>query len=1150
VNAPPTTLVSERILVFVSSRIGECKAERDIARDAIASLNHVPILFEDVGARPYAPRDVYEPRLRTSQIFVGIYRDGYGEIAPGMSLSGLEDEFLIAREVGMPRLIYVHRSASRDARLTELIEQAKNDNLTICYYDDPTELNERFRNDVTAVVARSFHPSRQIMSASPESAAQFLDRLVPGAERLARAAVEQALVETLQLHKIVEVCGELGVGKTILLVSAAVQRGWVVVNAQGNSPTQIVARISNELRAKIGDPPIIVESYDAALAALRHSWPRATGTVVAIDACPDAKIVDDIAACVGAPSDNHPLLFSLGGPAESSGFHQFRVPAMSGDEVAELWLRRFGSRPSSDDLDRLMELSKGLPLYLRYVRAPSDMEIKDAALEAIELRRFQMLPPLARDIVIYVCLSERALALDELIILTGERQLITALEQASVLAVENAEGLVPVHRHLQATIRSQLEHVPARHAYYATALGKHLAESGDFSSAFLVFDRAGVEDASRIIARASFDAARQGDFRRLSKILQRRIELLQHDGESRELASVIFSLAQAEDAAGDVDAARKQWDKAKTMAEHLGDADLGLQIRASYVSREALSVASLDSVRELESLRDELLRADARWLAANVALDLSTIFIRIGKERAAAFNADVAVKTFASVGDAYGSDLARRNFAAALIQIPGREDEANKLLEEFTQADTSGSKRLQAFKCNLLFMAARRRGDNNTARALAIEALGIGEELSDVWVTIANTINLANVERDLGRSKEAVRLYDKVAQIAQNARLRITEGVASRHAAEVNNRVKEFQLAKNYADHAAALLRDSAATVEFSIALEQRAEAESGLGDKLTAARTYLEAAKALVDAEEKDRRTRLISRGAAEYFEIGAQDKYLADLREFYGLGENDLISTALALADKLSRELPSPGIFGALNAHFRLLFRDAPLPISRRVVRIVTRQILTACSQDDRVSLALLPLLSTAPPDVLDLEMLVEIADGLNGAVSDLQFKPSGDLALNYVATLSLGRPVVVSLMQLDDLPETATVATIIALFLLGFEEEILGEILGGKPPQRTEVNVSVIALSEAAAANVPLQLEDRSYGVTRPTKFEENVPTFVVFRDGLIGKAEEGNPAEGLPGLLASVLLEVTFQLLGAEVDSDTLRRNIVRIVRRVL
>jgi hypothetical protein len=158
----------------------------------------------------------------------------------------------------------------------------------------------------------------------------------------------------------------------------------------------------------------------------------------------------------------------------------------------------------------------------------------------------------------------------------------------------------------------------------------------------------------------------------------------------------------------------------------------------------------------------------------------------------------------------------------------------------------------------------------------------------------------------------------------------------------VYNQIKEFQLAKNFAEHAAALLRDTAATVEFSIALEERADAESGLGDRLGAARGYLDAAKMLIEADDKDRRTRLLSRAAAEYFELADRSEYFNDLGKFYGVSEGDLISTALAVVEKLSGELPSRGIFGALNVHFRFLFRDAPAAICRRLIRIIAKRIL----------------------------------------------------------------------------------------------------------------------------------------------------------------------------------------------------------------
>ena len=75
------------------------------------------------------------------------------------------------------------------------------------------------------------------------------------------------------------------------------------------------------------------------------------------------------------------------------------MPLLTSEQVAELWFKRFGSRPIAADLTRLMELSKGLPLYLRYVETPADTKIQGSSLETIELRRFQMLPPLVRDIV-------------------------------------------------------------------------------------------------------------------------------------------------------------------------------------------------------------------------------------------------------------------------------------------------------------------------------------------------------------------------------------------------------------------------------------------------------------------------------------------------------------------------------------------------------------------------------------------------------------------------------------------------------------------------------------------------------------------------------------------------------------------------------
>jgi hypothetical protein len=60
----------DKLRIFVSSRIQECKDERSIVREAIRSLSHEPVLFEHLGARTYSPRDLYLSYLHDSQVMV------------------------------------------------------------------------------------------------------------------------------------------------------------------------------------------------------------------------------------------------------------------------------------------------------------------------------------------------------------------------------------------------------------------------------------------------------------------------------------------------------------------------------------------------------------------------------------------------------------------------------------------------------------------------------------------------------------------------------------------------------------------------------------------------------------------------------------------------------------------------------------------------------------------------------------------------------------------------------------------------------------------------------------------------------------------------------------------------------------------------
>ena len=141
----------ERLRVFISSTPQELADERAAALAAVEHLRLTPVLSEP-GARPYPPRDLYRADLDQSHIFVGIYWQRYGWIAPGETISGLEDEYRLAAP--HPKLIYIKQPApDREPRLTELLDRIRDDN-TASYkpFTSAGELLELLENDLAVLL--------------------------------------------------------------------------------------------------------------------------------------------------------------------------------------------------------------------------------------------------------------------------------------------------------------------------------------------------------------------------------------------------------------------------------------------------------------------------------------------------------------------------------------------------------------------------------------------------------------------------------------------------------------------------------------------------------------------------------------------------------------------------------------------------------------------------------------------------------------------------------------------------------------------------------------------------------------------------------------------------------------------------------------
>jgi predicted ATPase len=144
----------QRLRVFVSSTLGELAEERALVREAISRLSLTPVMFE-LGARPHPPRDLYRSYLAQSHIFLGIYWERYGWVAPGEEMSGLEDEYRLSGD--MPKLIYLKESENREGRLAELLRAVmEDDKVSYKHFSTPQQLAALVQDDLALLLTEYF----------------------------------------------------------------------------------------------------------------------------------------------------------------------------------------------------------------------------------------------------------------------------------------------------------------------------------------------------------------------------------------------------------------------------------------------------------------------------------------------------------------------------------------------------------------------------------------------------------------------------------------------------------------------------------------------------------------------------------------------------------------------------------------------------------------------------------------------------------------------------------------------------------------------------------------------------------------------------------------------------------------------------------
>lgn len=1158
-----TYIATDKIRVFVSSRLGECEAERTRSRETIESLGHQPVMFEGAGARPYPPRTVYLRGLDESQIFVGIYREGYGYVADDMKISGLEDEYRFAKSFGIPQLLYVLRDGTMEPRLRALVDEFTGPDITVGFFEEAGELADQLRNDLVALVSDYFIRGTSYARFSPKRPGVVADALVGADGRLRRERVLNELEAHLKVEPVVLVTGPLGSGKTVLLSALSDERGWAFVECGEKGPQDVLVDAANAVRSLLNLSAKAFLLIADAQAALQQAWEASQLVTLALDDLRQQETLD-LVRSVAPISETHRLVISSRSVVPTAG-SVYEIPPLELDET-RVFIEKNREEPlMAGELVEIHDTSKGNPLYLRYYLSgqPGDYENSLAEYEA---KVWRSLSTSARELLCYLAWSDRPLSLSDLSqLFSGSSSSIEehadTIGSANSLLAESDRGYSFFHPHAKATIRNLTSRSTSHLRFYIERLSKWFYNNRDYVSAFGTLTSAGFPTSLNLLEMAGRQAAVKGDLNKAIRILELQISSAKSSSDKTHERDLTLNLAHVVGMSGKSEKALEIISRAACIE---GDTDPPIDISELKATIGAVGQGDRQAFDELVAKKEDYTKDGRLWDAARVSVDLSVYYVRQKDSERAAAQAEFAMGVFKEHGDDYGYRISRGNYLSAIAELPGKETERDRLITEL-QKESLEEPRQRALLCNVLARRAREKSDLLDAKAYALEAIGIGRDIGDRAIICNNLINLGNSYRAEKNWQLAIAQYEAADKLAREEKLVLAEAAAQELLASVFNRKGEGERAIHHAQYAISIARGVSYKAE-SNATEELARAYELVDRKVDARNAWLKYASLEM---EQSSDAEFGSYGFYRAVSLMKDEKdvqqYIAAYSELFGV--NSVQHGDLSYGEQLIFDLPElfqkialEWTFEVAVHHARYLFFGIPDVLVRRVYMVTIQRLFggIGAESDAQKRLRIALALSMAvPQEILRLSDIVDVGEIVSTRHENISFRASPDGASHWTIELALGRPVIVSVIQIDDRPDVALITFCLVLVLVGFSSEVLEDVLSGIPPQRVVGSVQVCNFKEAEGmvplAKIGLDAEPAGSAVTRATDVgaDAGTPIFVITSETLTREWLPGSGEEKYGEMLfAEVLVELIFHLNSGEIEAESLYPKVAKLISRTI
>lgn len=1156
-----------RVAVFVSSTIGECAEERAAARSAIESIKCDPILFEAIGARPHPARVTYMEGLGRAQICVIIWKESYGWIDPAIGISGIEDEFRIARERNLELLVYIKADApNRDTRLKAIIDEARTF-VTTNSYTDVAKLQDQISADITSLLSRAFldQTSRRAERLLDPSA--VLTGSMPlGMIAVERPGLERRLDESVQVNNRTWLVGAAGAGKTILLSQWAVRRRASYVNARGLSLRHLISAATATLSHASPAPEAL--SLEDAADGLRAVWNKKARWPLVVDDPSDVaellRLFDELGEAEGAAR----VVLGAREAGEPGTANLVNIPGLTSAEAADV-ISRLPNAIRNNVSAATSGSREVLPLDIRKEAAarssPQYIVFDDVDGVAPE--------PKTRELLAFIVASPEPLTLEELSRLTSSDenavQLDGHLAALSFLLVDDGLGFRPVHDEIAKDLRESLSRRPALRKLVSLRLAQFFTKSKRYLPAFELYQEFDARRALQIAYRAAAQASVEGRFAVALRPMEFIASERRKSGERFELATSLIALSQAYDLVGNRSASTTTIDEAEELAAELGDADLKQVVADQKLVKRIRRELRPEDLAALAEVRQRY-KAEGRAAdSARLAIEEGAILISVGQEAKSIPVLREAREDFLKMGDHYGVYVATRNLIASLNMQAGGQKESEELLRSLDSERLSGDGlRERAWMCNILARRYRLDGRFDDAIAVAREAIDIGAKIGDPYLIALNRIGLGNALREKGELDDALEEFQRSGKEAQAINRSEIDGLASRLASSVllekvddaapYLHPKLFNQAENFATYVIGLLEGSIAETQVAQAYDCRGDARWGLGRKSDARMDWAMAARMFLDVDPDDALTQLqtLARNLdLENHPVEAMHVMLSTLPDTTITGGGDPWSVLISVVGEgiMKGHPHGAGIYTmvALKIMQQRVSEGHEVPLWLRIMTLVLEN--RKPPDDGRMSFVLSAFLAHTRQRNLSIMQLTALTDMTLARSTAVHFHSvMGSLQTSF--NMGPDGEMLVVLNDLDNTPATRFAAAAITSFFVGFREEIDREFLAVPLENALYIRCSIVDLSQAPADIHAAFGSSREIPIgvaVMPRSGAQPHDVLIACQPDLQGRCQ-GDMLRGteLQVLYGEVLRAVLVVALGGDIEPEVLRPKIVKLIRQTI